>query len=89
MTRAREIASSDLEQLDKLFAHTSGEAWEPKGGRDLPWIVRMVDSGYLRHCVMRCGFEAMDTGIKWTDAGRRVMERRAGARDILLQEKGQ
>ncbi|PCI28008.1 hypothetical protein COB52_04210 [Candidatus Kaiserbacteria bacterium] len=49
---------------------TAGKAWEPPRGRNHPYIVKLIKAGYLKHCVMRCGFEAFDTGVTWTDAGK-------------------
>jgi len=55
--------------LPTLWEKTGGKAWEPPKGRDHPFIATLVNAGYLKHCVMRCGFEAMDTGVAWTEAG--------------------
>lgn len=44
--------------------------WQPKGGRDHPSVKQLIENGWLEPCIMRFGFEAMDTGVAWTDAAR-------------------
>lgn len=66
----------DLEHLDLLYEKTGGKAWEPPA-LNYPWLQRMIAAGFLRRCTMRCGFEAFDTGITWTDAGHIIMRQRA------------
>jgi len=52
-----------------LWGKTHGKAWEPQNLK-APLIVHLIDAGYLKRCAMRCGFEAFDTGVDWTDAGK-------------------
>lgn len=43
-----------------------GPAWEPENMKsDL--LLELINAGWLRRCAMRFGFEAFDTGVKWTD----------------------
>lgn len=65
--RARSIPST--KQLADLWAKTGGKAWEPADHRH-PFIGMLVDGGWVKYCAMRCGFEAFDTGVNWTDAAR-------------------
>lgn len=54
-----------------LWEKTNGEAWEPTD-RNHAQVRRLIDAGYLVRCPMRCGFEAFDTGVKWTEAGKQA-----------------
>jgi hypothetical protein len=58
------------EQLNKLWARTKGEAWEPECGLRHPFVAALIDGGWVKICTMRCGFEAFDTGLNWSDAAR-------------------
>jgi hypothetical protein len=63
------VVSKDIQSLAVLLEKTGGKAWEPPAPR-YPWIVKMIDAGFLKRCDMRCGFEAFkDTGLRFTDAG--------------------
>lgn len=67
------FSAKDFDSLRKLFERTGGKAWEPPTP-NYPWIVKMIEAGYLRRCDMRCGFEAFkDAGLTFTDAGRRML----------------
>jgi hypothetical protein len=57
-------------QLDKLWAATNGRAWEPKSGLNHPFVAALLDGGWVKICTMRCGFEAFDTGLTWSNAAR-------------------
>ena len=65
--RARAIPSA--KQLATLWEKTGGKAWEPRD-RCHPFIGMLIDGGWVKYCAMRCGFEAFDTGVNWTDAAR-------------------
>lgn len=52
-----------------LWEKTHGKAWEPRDYRH-PFIDKMIRAGFLERCTMRFGFEAFDTGVDWTPAGR-------------------
>jgi hypothetical protein len=67
-----------IDRVRELYAKSGGKAWEPPD-RNHPLIVRLIERGYLRRCVMRCGFEAFDSGVNWTDAGHAALTR-AGAK---------
>lgn len=56
-------------QLANLWRRTEGKAWEPPSLRH-PSVVALIDGGWVKVCTMRCGFEAFDTGLQWTDAAR-------------------
>lgn len=74
-----QVTDKDREHLAILYEKTGGKAWEPPAP-NFPWLVRMIEAGYLRRCDMRCGFEAMkDAGITWTDAGHEAMRARTSA----------
>lgn len=65
-----ELTQKDREQLLILFEKSNGQAWEPPAP-NYPWLVKLIDAGYLKRCDMRCGFEAFkDSGVTWTQAGR-------------------
>lgn len=53
----------------QLWRRTEGKAWEPPDMRH-PIIADLIERGFIRRCTMRCGFEAFNTGVTWTDAGR-------------------
>lgn len=55
--------------LVALWKKTGGKAWEPPD-MNCPTVKRLIDAGYVRRCTMRCGFEAFDTGLQWTEAGK-------------------
>ncbi len=55
--------------LHQLWLKTEGKAWEPPDLRS-PLLVQLIEAGWLKRCPMRCGFEAFDTGVTWTGAGR-------------------
>ena len=57
------------DRLLALWERTDGKAWEPPDLRH-PLIVSLIDDGWVKPCTMRCGFEAFDTGVKWTEAAR-------------------
>jgi hypothetical protein len=56
-------------QLANLWIKTGGRAWEPPSLRH-PSVIALIEGGWVKVCTMRCGFEAFDTGLKWTDAAR-------------------
>ena len=58
-----------LAAIRRLYEKTEGKAWEPTH-RDHPQVKSLIDGGWLKTCPMRCGFEAFDSGVKWTDAAR-------------------
>jgi len=58
-----------LSAIRRLYEKTEGKAWEPADVRH-PQVKALVDGGWVKPCQMRCGFEAFDTGVKWTDAAR-------------------
>lgn len=62
-----------LAAIRRLYEKTSGKAWEPTD-REHPQVKALIDGGWVRHCPMRCGFEAFDTGVKWTDAARLALK---------------
>lgn len=68
--------------LPTLWEKTGGKAWEPPR-RDNPVLNELVSAGYLKHCTLRFFFEAFDTGITWTDAGRKAMASTAPERLAL------
>lgn len=69
-----ELNAKDREQLVLLFEKTNGQAWEPPAPH-YPWLVKLINAGYLKRCDMRCGFEAMkDAGVTWTQAGRDAIQ---------------
>jgi hypothetical protein len=75
--------AADLRGLRTLWEKTGGRAWEPPAP-GYPWIVRMIEAGFVRRVDMRCGFEAMkDAGLAFTDAGRRVLAIEPELRDAL------
>jgi hypothetical protein len=64
------LNAKDREHLVILFEKSNGQAWEPPAPNH-PWLVKLIDAGYLKRCDMRCGFEAFkDSGVTWTQAGR-------------------
>lgn len=55
--------------LRKIWDGTGDIGWEPRAGIDYNEPVkRLLDEGWLKRCVMRCGFEAMNSGVRWTKA---------------------
>lgn len=58
------------DQLAMLWDKTKGKAWEPQSGLSHPFIATLIDGGWVKICTMRCGFEAFDTGLNWSDAAR-------------------
>jgi hypothetical protein len=58
-----------LSSIQRLWEKTQGKAWEPPD-RNHPTVKSLIDGGWVKPCPMRCGFEAFDTGVKWTDAAR-------------------
>lgn len=69
-----EITQKDKDHLLILFAKTKGEAWEPPVPK-FPWLITLIEAGYLKRCDMRCGFEAFkDSGVTWTEAGRQAVQ---------------
>jgi hypothetical protein len=77
---ARKIDGGDLKLLERLLQRTGGEAWEPPDPR-ADRFDTLIAGGYLVRCDMRCGFEAFrDSGVRWTDAGRRAIEARVALR---------
>ena len=80
---ATEIAGKIMdaigEQLVGLFILEGPEyAWEPRVGRNDPRIQGLIKEGWLRPCVLRFGFEAMDTGVTWTEAAKFAIEQSYG-----------
>lgn len=59
-----------------LWEKLGDRGWEPRGGRRDPTIARLIDGGWLKPCVMRCMYEAMDTGVTWTDAAKAALRAR-------------
>lgn len=69
------------EQLIGLFIQKGPDhAWEPRSGRSHPHVQAMIEGGWLRPCVLRAGFEAMDTGVTWTNAAIVALQFMTGAR---------
>jgi len=56
-------------QLERLWMRTEGKAWEPPSLKH-PSVTALIEGGWVRICTMRCGFEAFDSGLQWTDAAR-------------------
>lgn len=57
-------------QLERLWNKTEGKAWEPDCGLRHRFVEALIAGGWVKVCTMRCGFEAFDTGLTWTDAAR-------------------
>lgn len=67
------LTDKDLAALRTLWARTKGEAWEPPDP-NYPWLVAMIDEGFIRRVDGRCGFEKFkDSMIAWTEAGRTAL----------------
>lgn len=62
-----------LASIKLLYERTGGQAWEP-GDLHHPHVKTLVDGGWVKRCHMRCGFEAFDTGVSWTDAARLALQ---------------
>jgi hypothetical protein len=76
----RDIDGRDLKLLESLFELSGGKAWSPADPR-ADWLTTVIAAGYLVRCNMRCGFEAFrETGLRFTDAGRRAIEARIALR---------
>ena len=61
---------SAVETLDvatRLYRRSGGRGWEPPNAKH-PIITSLIGAGYLRPCRMRCGFEAWDGGVTWTES---------------------
>lgn len=58
-----------LASIRRIYEHGKGKAWEPPD-IEHPTVKVLIDGGWVKRCQMRCGFEAFDTGVKWTDAAR-------------------
>jgi len=67
--KASSAKPPSTEQLAKLWRATGGKAWEPPSLHH-PSAVALVNGGWAKVCTMRCGFEAFDTGLQWTDAAK-------------------
>lgn len=79
--QARQVKAPSAEALGRLWAHSGGKAWEPGSGLQHPSVLRLIEGGWVKVCTMRCGFEAFDTGLNWTDAARAYFELRATLSD--------
>jgi hypothetical protein len=66
-------------QLDRLWTMTGGQAWEPGAGFSHPFVAALIDGGWVKISTMRCGFEAFDTGLVWSDAAKRYFAARAAS----------
>ena len=56
------------ERAEAIWRRAGNISWEPRGGRNHPATEELLAGGWLRHCTLRFGFEAMGTGVTWTAA---------------------